>query len=56
MPIFEFQCPKGHITTLLVPRGTQVVACEHKECPAEVAKRILSPTPTTFSFAGGRKL
>lgn len=62
-PFYEFECEKGHVTERLVKMGTASVPCE--ECdrengfsPAVVvsATRILSPTPTTFVAAGGRKL
>lgn len=62
MPIYEFQCPKGHKAEQLVPVGTKLLICE--PCLADpatergeiYARRILSPTPTTFVHAGGRKL
>lgn len=64
MPLYEFECPRGHVTGELVPIGTSHVACstcvptgkERFVPEAHLAKRILSPTPTTFVFAGGRKL
>lgn len=64
MPFYEFECPRGHVTEKLVPIGTPHVVCEtcvptgrHRFIPeAHLAHRILSPTPTTFVAAGGRKL
>lgn len=51
MPIFEFECPKGHITEKLVRTGTgndtDRIACPR--CIA-TARRILSPTKTTFKM------
>ena len=60
MPIYEFMCPKGHITEALVGIGTAVFPCE--ECltdepignrppPDEsFGRRIFSPTRTSFIF------
>ena len=58
MPFYEFECPKGHVTEQLVKIGTEAVPCPDcpENLPATEAKRILSPTPTTFVCAGGRKL
>ena len=64
MPFYEFECERGHVTEKLVPIGTQIVICArcNEDTPenagvADVtAYRILSPTPTTFVCAGGRKL
>ena len=63
--IYEFECPRGHITEAHVPMGTEAYPCA--ACLAEmaalaarrgvvlpvvtVARRILSPTRTTFVFA-----
>jgi hypothetical protein len=59
--IYEFECPKGHITEATVPMGTKTWPCD--ACFAEqkankrlmpelhLAHRILSPTMTTFVFA-----
>lgn len=61
MPFYEFECPRGHVTERLVPMGTKDIVCAeccdlHPEDDGAVfATRILSPTPTTFVFAGGRK-
>ena len=57
MFIYEFECPKGHITEQRVPMGTREFPCEAcrllgQEPP--LAKRILSPTRTTFAFADKR--
>lgn len=70
MPVYEFECAKGHITADLVPVGTRSAVCQacvaemkamhagyaHLSLPAwkPIAKRILSPTPTTFEFADNR--
>lgn len=69
MPFYEFECPKGHVSEFLVRIGTESVGCD--KCTEEAierlgeregagvivtARRILSPTPTTFVCAGGRKL
>ena len=65
--IYEFECPRGHVTSELVPMGTAEIVCP--TCLEEiaeigrnggigawnpVAKRILSPTGTTFRFADRR--
>lgn len=65
MPVYEFACPKGHVTEDLVPVGTRQWPCNacHAEAHARgvhikglaLAYRILSPTPTTFEFADKRK-
>lgn len=61
--IYEFECPRGHVFEERVPMGTAAWPCA--ECVAErnrlgltnlaphhwMARRILSPTPTTFKFA-----
>lgn len=39
MPIYEFECKEGHITSELVKLGTETTKC--KTCGA-VAKKILS--------------
>lgn len=71
MPFYEFECNKGHVTEKLmsIAQGDaiELVVCEEcdKTAPkglpgyvetANLARRILSPTPTTFVSAGGRKL
>lgn len=59
MPIFEFECPRGHVTDQLVP--VRDAAVKTWPCPAclataksmddiWLAKRILSPTVTNFRF------
>jgi len=70
MPVYEFECPKGHVTEDVVPIGTKVWPCtacnaewmaqhaaqfpaDHRcACvhDANLAKRILSATPTTFRY------
>jgi hypothetical protein len=65
MPMYEFECERGHITSDLVPIGTRDIVCAPclKEHPplarfvpeAHLAKRILSATPTTFEFADCRR-
>lgn len=52
MPFYEFECPKGHVTESFEEMGTRQVLC--KQC-GESAKRILSPTPTTFKLASNVK-
>jgi hypothetical protein len=49
MAIFEFECPLGHITELMVKLEEKpaTVACGGKDC-AHVATPILSATPTSF--------
>lgn len=60
--IYEFECPKGHVTEAMVPMGTTEWPCEaciaeqkarahFSTCKVHMAKRILSPTATTFVFA-----
>ncbi len=65
MPFYEFECPAGHVTETLLPlSGAKIMAVTCTRCardqikprPDVMAKRILSPTPTTFVCAGGRKL
>lgn len=60
MPVYEFECPKGHLTEDLVPLGTRQWPCTAcrlesevtlKRSPLPLAQRVLSPTPTTFRFA-----
>lgn len=46
MPIFEYQCPNGHLQEKLVSRD-HVVRVPCNKCAA-TAKRILSATKTTF--------
>ena len=49
MAIFEFECPKGHVSDLMVgvlPRPA-TIKCTHKGCGQE-AKFVLSATKTTF--------
>ena len=62
--IYEFECPKGHVTEEMVPTGTTQVPCEfcnaphrasHRTFIPAMAQRILSPTRTTFVFADTRK-
>lgn len=72
MPIYEFECPRGHIVDDLVHLGTYTLPCRvcHAEAlaqpralrrgvtfvpPETLAKRVLSPTPTTFRFADTRR-
>lgn len=61
MPVYEFQCPKGHIVDTLVPLGTHTWPCEVCKALAKsmddltLAKRILSPTRTTFEFNDKRR-
>lgn len=47
MPMYEYQCPNGHITEKMQPiaDANRPVTCEH--CPT-IAERVLSPTPTSF--------
>lgn len=68
MPIFEFECSKGHVTEDLVPVGTTENVClacvqlyylkhprDMKTRSAPMAKRILSATKTDFHFADPRR-
>jgi putative FmdB family regulatory protein len=48
MPIYEFKCPNGIITTQLVKMGTEEIDCP--KCQ-EKAKKIISPC--TFVLKGG---
>ena len=60
--IYEFECPRcRHVTEARVPMDTAKYPCERcsPRPPAgrgrvTYAKRILSPTPTTFKFADRR--
>ena len=64
MPFYEYQCSRGHVIEILRPidRRDDPVTCAHVDhgeqygADGAPAKRILSPTPTTFVCAGGRKL
>lgn len=64
MPFYEFECTRGHVTEKLVPIGTAQIICPTCQKIDEpytshidgIGFRILSPTPTTFVAAGGRKL
>lgn len=57
MPVYEFECPKGHKFSELVRVGTQNALC--MQCgrsakdsdPVVFAERVLSPTRTTFKYA-----
>lgn len=59
--IYEFECVHGHVTEASVPMDTKEWTCTvccalynagRKRCsPSVLAKRILSPTRTTFVFA-----
>lgn len=66
MPVYEFMCPKGHVSEDLVRVDTKSITCMpcHLEAIATksswftapvVATRILSPTRTTFEFADNRR-
>lgn len=48
MPVYEFECTKGHITEELVPMGTKHMRCA--QCDQK-AKKILSPC--SFELKGG---
>jgi putative FmdB family regulatory protein len=48
MPVYEFECAKGHITEELVPMGTKHTTCT--KCKKR-AKKILSAC--TFELKGG---
>ena len=48
MPVYEFECAKGHITEELVPMGTKHTKCT--KCNKK-AKKILSAC--TFELKGG---
>ena len=56
MPMYEFECQKGHVSEELVSIGTQIVECSKCDTkfPAP-AFRILSPTRTNFEFADQRR-
>lgn len=67
MPVYEFMCPKGHVSEDLVSVGTKQWPCS--VCAAEImaqeyswppphiptADRILSATRTDFEFADQRR-
>ena len=64
MPVYEFECPRGHTISDLVPIGTKSIPCSaclaerlasNKRRPVELATRVLSATPTTFRFADQRR-
>lgn len=58
MPLYEFECPQGHVTAEIAPVGTEHMPCS--TCVAEqsrgnlmqpadiTAKRIMSATRTMF--------
>jgi hypothetical protein len=49
MAIFEYQCPKGHVSERMVPLAERPheVLCDHIDCD-DMAKFVVSATPTTF--------
>jgi hypothetical protein len=55
MPMYEFECKKGHVVEDLVEMGTAEIACRHclQEGGVEdvTARRVLSPTRTNFRHA-----
>jgi hypothetical protein len=65
MPVYEFECSRGHRTEDLVSTGTKQWTCNacHAEATARgeqfkglsLATRVMSATPTTFHFADRRK-
>jgi putative FmdB family regulatory protein len=48
MPVYEFECTKGHITEELVPMGTKYTQCT--KCKKK-ARKILSTC--SFELKGG---
>lgn len=61
-PLYEFECPKGHLSEDLVPIDTKTIVCQpcvalsrvHRRPTSgspPLASRILSATRTTFVFA-----
>lgn len=56
MPIYEFECPKGHRFEKLVPMGTQTAMCEtcgENDTKHEEAVKVISkPSPAHFSGHG----
>ncbi len=48
MPVYEFECPQGHVTEDLVPMGTTHIKCA--KCKKK-AKKIMSAC--TFELKGG---
>ena len=64
MPMYEFECPKGHRSEDLCAIGTKHIPCpscdfeSRNRAPGarpSVAERILSPTRTNFEFADQRR-
>lgn len=53
MPIYEFQCPRGHVYEELVPVGEKHVPCPEHSVPfCDVfGERVLSATRTDFRYA-----
>jgi hypothetical protein len=61
LPVYEFQCPQGHVFEELVPQGTELIECPvcfqaHNPMkrylpPMYPATRIMSATRTSFKFA-----
>lgn len=49
MGIYEFECPKGHVSDLLIRLESrpQEIYCTYPGCK-EKAKFVVSATPTTF--------
>ena len=48
MPVYEFECPNGHLTEKITRMGTNSVRCSHCD---KRAKKIMSTC--TFELKGG---
>lgn len=49
MPLYEYVCPKGHLSTALRPLAEHL---QPTKCACgETASRVLSATRTDFAFA-----
>lgn len=64
MPIYEYQCPEGHVIDAYVPAkeidlpSARTAVCYKctQEGETNIAERIISPTPTTFKHADAKAI
>lgn len=48
MGIYEYQCPEGHVTELMVKLSEKPDTIRCDQCDCATATPILSATPTSF--------
>ena len=61
MPIFEYECDRGHVTEVLVPAhasdtSTAICTVCEGEGHTNLADKIMSATPTTFKHADSKAI